>query len=177
MFKIGLKNISWDSPISLIYNSEHGILYWKTGNQTKILNLLSTQSNGQRILDFIDIINFMWPGKLDFVDIDKCHLILSIIANNVCLWESSYDPTYNGITILQSERTQYDIYETSADVEDMVPTKYLGYQFIYGNKMYEITEFDTENEDYSYEAINDVRIINDPRPEIKYTAQRRTNVI
>ena len=85
--EIGLKNITDSTtPITLKYNSEHGLIYWKLSNQAQLLNLLSTQSNGERIVEFLDISSFVWPGQLNFEQITDCAVYLKLqVSNNVQL--------------------------------------------------------------------------------------------
>ena len=53
-----LKNIKPTQPISLSYDSEYGLIYWNLGSKHQILNLLSTQFNGERIVQSIDAKQF-----------------------------------------------------------------------------------------------------------------------
>ena len=88
VFEVTLKNINDSAhPISLKYNSEHGLMYWSLGNQLQVLNLLSTQTNGQRIVEFLDTFSFLWPGRLNFSNIKNAKLYLKIrVSNNIQLF-------------------------------------------------------------------------------------------
>lgn len=57
LFAIGLKSIGED-PISISYNSEHGLVYWSVGDKSQILTLLSTNTNGQRIISSLQVNQF-----------------------------------------------------------------------------------------------------------------------
>lgn len=105
LFKISLKNIDSNTSISLKYNSEHGILYWEQGNQTKLLNLLSTQLNGQRILNYLDINSFAWPGKLTLDVLPDCFLEISFTWSNLCLWPANGENIMPYITYTAQRRT------------------------------------------------------------------------
>lgn len=53
------------SGITLEYNSEHGILYWSTGDSRKVLSLFSIQTNGMRLIRSMNVTSFSLPGRID----------------------------------------------------------------------------------------------------------------
>lgn len=71
LFKISLKNISENLPVSLRYDSEQGLLYWKTGDKEHILSLLSVSDSGLRIINSLDVRQFYWPGILNDADLGQ----------------------------------------------------------------------------------------------------------
>ena len=77
LFDITLDNLhtSQDNSdptlISLVYDSEQALLYWKTGNKNQILSLLSITPEGKRFVKALTVNRFYWPGRLDFPEVEN----------------------------------------------------------------------------------------------------------
>ena len=79
MFDIVLKNLRPQAStadtnytvISLRYDSEQGLVYWKNGDKEQLLTLLSINTDGQRFVQYLDVNRFMWPGRLDHTEVNK----------------------------------------------------------------------------------------------------------
>ena len=83
MFDIVLKNLqprttTLDTDytiVSLRYDSEQGLVYWKNGDKEQLLSLLSINEDGQRFVQYLDVNRFMWPGRLDHMEVNKSNQI------------------------------------------------------------------------------------------------------
>lgn len=104
---IGLKNITTKAPISLYYDSEHGLVYWSLGDKYQLIHLLSTQSNGQRILQSLDVKSFYWPGRFTFpeVESDDCVFTLTVTLTNIQLLLQGGQNAAQYITYAAQRRT------------------------------------------------------------------------
>ena len=91
LFAIGLKSIGED-PISISYNSEHGLVYWSVGDKSQILTLLSTNTNGQRIISSLQVNQFYWPGRLTLPSVGSCKFTLQLkLSGNLTFQATSED--------------------------------------------------------------------------------------
>lgn len=71
LFDIGLQNLVVNTKISLTYNSEQGLLYWRNGNKQQLLTLLSVNNEGRRFVKFFTDNRFFMPGRLDYPEVDN----------------------------------------------------------------------------------------------------------
>lgn len=57
--------------IAFTYDSEQGLIYWKTGNKAQILSLLSINAEGKRFIESMEVNRFFWPGRLDYPEVEN----------------------------------------------------------------------------------------------------------
>lgn len=57
--------------IAFTYDSEQGLIYWKTGNKAQILSLLSINTEGKRFIESMEVNRFFWPGRLDYPEVEN----------------------------------------------------------------------------------------------------------
>ncbi len=82
LFQIELKNLRQGDNISLIYDAEQGLIYWKTGEKENIVSLLSTNDSGMRIINGLNAKQFAWPGRLNHKEIQEGEKHLTITTTN-----------------------------------------------------------------------------------------------
>lgn len=92
LFDIKFKNLSEDSCLSFRYDSEQGLVYWKLGNKEQILSLLSTSTDGKRIVNFLNSQRFYWPGRLNKKEVKPNNVAwINIEFNNLQFVTGIYD--------------------------------------------------------------------------------------
>lgn len=57
--------------IAFTYDSEQGLIYWKTGEKAQILSLLSINSEGKRFVESMLVNRFFWPGRLNYPEVEN----------------------------------------------------------------------------------------------------------
>ena len=66
LFNVSLTNMSTNANMNLRYDSESGIIYFQFGDSSKkVLSLMSSNVNGKRILNSINVAKFKLPGLLE----------------------------------------------------------------------------------------------------------------
>lgn len=98
LFSLSLNNLTFTDAkkpyvLHIEYDSEVGLLYWKVGEETtdKLLSLLSTNTQGLRIVSAFECYKFKMPGKLDSssflnsekLDYSKIKFYLTIDGNRI----------------------------------------------------------------------------------------------
>lgn len=82
LFDLSFKNLkipSSESPTSDVsanymaftYDSEQGLIYWKTGEKAQILSLLSINAEGKRFIESMTVNRFFWPGRLNYPEVEN----------------------------------------------------------------------------------------------------------
>lgn len=79
LFDLSFKNLkiansNTDTSVNYIaftYDSEQGLIYWKTGNKAQILSLLSINAEGKRFIESMSVNRFFWPGRLDYPEVEN----------------------------------------------------------------------------------------------------------
>ena len=89
LFDLSFKNLKIANPstdtsanyIAFTYDSEQGLIYWKTGNKAQILSLLSINAEGKRFIESMEVNRFFWPGRLDYPEVENTNykFIIQII--------------------------------------------------------------------------------------------------
>lgn len=117
LFEIQLKNLlaapntayTGTDPVTYItlqYDSEQGLLYWQNGDKQQILSLLSVGADGQRIVDYLKVQRFMWPGQLDHSETTR---VTSAYIEILDINSNTYFLKNSGIGLIYESRRRTNV--------------------------------------------------------------------
>jgi hypothetical protein len=66
------------------------------GNKQQILSLLSTNIDGQRIVQYLDVKRFTWPGRLDNPEVNNVNHKYWLELSNICDTDPDHPVIKNG---------------------------------------------------------------------------------
>ena len=106
LFHVKFRNIQPDTILTFRYDSEQGLIYIKLGDKEQILTLLSIGSDGKRLVEYLEVNRFYWPGRLEKSEVNTDNLC-KIVIKDITKKESTDFPTIsiNSIEYASRRRT------------------------------------------------------------------------